>query len=373
VIPAEGPLQRPPHAKLLAIDGDGHFRHLPRHRFAEVLQAGDLLIANDAATLPATLQGEHVPSGARIEVRLAGWRSRDASDVSRFTAVVFGAGDYHTRTEDRPLPPLLAPGDRLALGPLSAIITDVLGHPRLVALHFDGSSDQIWSGIARHGRPIQYAHIATPLALWDVWTVIASRPMAFEPPSAGFALDWRTLVSLLDRGVGFATLTHAAGISSTGDDELDGRLPLDEPYDIPAATAAGMASARTRGGRVVAVGTTVVRALEHAAMADGVVRAGRGLATQRIGTATPLAVVDAILSGIHQPGTSHYELLRAFADDATLLRADEELHANRYRTHEFGDAIFLTRRPLALDFSSRTNPRRAEASAPASRGPRAHP
>jgi len=92
------------------------------------------------------------------------------------------------------------------------------------------------------------------------------------------------------------------------------------------------------------VGTTVVRALEHAGSFDGIVRAGRGLATQRIGVTSQLSVVDAILSGIHQPGTSHYELLRAFVDDATLGRADEELNANRYRTHEFGDSVFIARR-----------------------------
>jgi S-adenosylmethionine:tRNA ribosyltransferase-isomerase len=345
MIPADRPLTRPSEARLLAIDGVGHFRHLPRGRFTDVLQSGDLLIANDAATLPAALQGDHLSSGARIEVRLAGWPSSRTRDVSRFTAVVFGAGDYRTRTEDRPLPPRLVPGDRLVFGPLAAAITDILGHARLVALAFDGSADQIWSGLARHGRPIQYAHIATPLALWDVWTVIAGRPIAFEPPSASFALDWRTIVNLRDRGVRFATITHAAGISSTGDDELDKRLPLDEPYDIPAATAAEIALARARGGRVVAVGTTVVRALEHAAISDGVVRVGRGLATQRIDGATQLVMVDAVLSGVHQSGTSHYELLRAFIDDVTLLRADEELKAHHYRTHEFGDSLFLARMP----------------------------
>ena len=85
----------------------------------------------------------------------------------------------------------------------------------------------------------------------------------------------------------------------------------------------------------------MVRALEHAAASDGRVRAGDGLATQRIGAATRLRVVDAILSGTHEPGTSHYELLRAFADDATLARADDELDARGYRTHEFGDSVLI--------------------------------
>jgi S-adenosylmethionine:tRNA ribosyltransferase-isomerase len=145
------------------------------------------------------------------------------------------------------------------------------------------------------------------------------------------------------RGVAFATITHAAGISSTGDDELDRRLPFDESYRIPPATAVAIRRLRARGGRIVAIGTTVVRALEHAATGDGHVLAGEGLATQRIGPATELHVVDAILSGAHEPGTSHYELLRAFTDDATLVRASDEMAARDYRTHEFGDSVLLER------------------------------
>ncbi|HVF92272.1 MAG TPA: S-adenosylmethionine:tRNA ribosyltransferase-isomerase, partial [Blastocatellia bacterium] len=161
--------------------------------------------------------------------------------------------------------------------------------------------------------------------------------------SAGFALDWRVLAAMRERGTGFATITHAAGISSTGDEELDRLLPFDEPYRIPEATALAVCRARARGGRVVAVGTSVVRALEHAATGDGLVRSGEGIATQRIGPATRLRVIDAILSGTHEPGTSHYELLRAFLDDATLLRASAELDEGGYRTHEFGDSVLIER------------------------------
>src|SRR4030095_6445446 len=94
------------------------------------------------------------------------------------------------RTEDRPLPPAVASGDWLALGPLRARVEEVLGNPRLLILKFDGSPDQIREVLSRHGRPIQYSHVPTPLALWDVWTSIAGPPVAFEPPSAGFVLDW---------------------------------------------------------------------------------------------------------------------------------------------------------------------------------------
>jgi S-adenosylmethionine:tRNA ribosyltransferase-isomerase len=120
-------------------------------------------------------------------------------------------------------------------------------------------------------------------------------------------------------------------------------LPFDEPYRIPLATAVAIRRVRARGGRIVAIGTTVVRALEHAAMCDACVRAGEGLATQRVGAATRLCVVDALLSGTHEPGTSHYELLRAFTDDVTLGRANDELGAHGYRTHEFGDSLLIER------------------------------
>jgi S-adenosylmethionine:tRNA ribosyltransferase-isomerase len=352
VTAAERPVQRPPDAKLLVIDETGSLRHVARRTLVDFLRPGDLVVANDAATLPASLHGVHVPSGCAIEARLAGWNAHAWKDAARFSAIVFGAGDYHTSTEQRPLPPLLAPGDRLTFGPLSATVTAILGHARLVSLWFEGSADAIWEGLARHARPIQYAHVSTPLVLWDVWTAVAGTPAAFEPPSAGFALNRQMLADMRMHGIRFVTITHAAGISSTGDAALDARLPLDEPYEISPATARAIADTRAQGGRIVAIGTTVVRALEHAAMRDGVIRAGAGVATQKITATTMVAVVDAMLSGIHEPGTSHYELLRAFVDEATLRRAAGELDSHEYRTHEFGDSVFVERSTPILDSRS---------------------
>jgi S-adenosylmethionine:tRNA ribosyltransferase-isomerase len=341
MIAADVPVQRPANAKLLAVDAGGNIRHWPRSEFANLLRSGDVVIANDAATLPASLSGRHSPSGSRIEIRLAGRTSLALNDITQFSAVVLGAGDFRTRTEDRAKPPALIPGDRLELGPLRATVAGSLNHPRLISLHFDGSPPEIWEGLVRHGRPIQYSHLRTPLALWDTWTPIAGPPVAFEPPSAGFVLDWSMLASMGVRGVHFGTITHAAGISSTGDAELDALLPFDEPYRIPRSTAALIKCAQARRGRIIAVGTTVVRALEHAAALDGTVPAGEGLATQRIGASTRLRVVSGVLSGTHERGTSHYELLRAFADDRTLDRMDQELNTHNYRTHEFGDSVLL--------------------------------
>ena len=333
-------VQRPRDARLLVVDSSGRIAHHARSSLADLLRPGDLVVANDAATLPASLAGTHAPSGATIEVRLAGRLAID-DDARTFIAVVFGTGDFRTRTEDRPMPPALQAGDALALGPLVATVVRRIDHPRLVELCFTGDADAVRAGIARHGRPVQYAHLAAPLDVWDVWTRIASEPVAFEAPSAGFVLDWRLLDRLAERGIGFATLTHAAGLSSTGDAALDAGLPFDEPYRLPSSTVAAIVDVRRRGRRIVALGTTVARALEHAAAQPGGLRTGHGLATNRLGATSRLAAIDVLISGTHEPGSSHHELLRAFADDATLARIDATLESSDYRTHEFGDSVLI--------------------------------
>ncbi len=167
------------------------------------------------------------------------------------------------------------------------------------------------------------------------------------PPSASFALDWGSIRAMRARGVAFATITLAAGISSTGDPELDRRLPFDEPYHIPDPTASAIRQGRAAGGRIIAIGTTVVRALEHAAR-EGGVRAGEGIADQRLGPTSRLQIVDAILSGTHEPGSSHYQLLRAFLDDTTLADASAALEAAGYLTHEFGDSVLIEKQDRIL-------------------------
>lgn len=327
---------------MLVTDASGVMRHRQRTELATLFRPGDVVIANDAATLPASLCGVHARSGEQIEVRLAGWIA--ACDFRRFVGVAFGPGDHRTSTENRAPPPSLSPGDRLVLGPLSAVVERLLGHPRLFALRFLGDRDAVLAGLARHGRPIQYAHVPVPLALWDVWTSIAAEPIAFEPPSAGFVLDWQLLAAWRRRGIAHATLTHAAGVSSTGDPMLDRRLPFDEPYVVPQSTAAIVNRAKACGGRIVAIGTTVVRALESAATADAVVEAGSGVARERIGPETRLRIVDTILTGMHQPGESHFDLLCAFADVPVLDRIVATAIDHGYRAHEFGDSLLIERR-----------------------------
>jgi S-adenosylmethionine:tRNA ribosyltransferase-isomerase len=329
-------------ARLLVMRVGGATESLPRAQLAHLFRAGDVLVANDAATIPASLQGTHLRSGRAVEVRLAARPSLHAEDIHRFEAIVFGEGSHHIRTEDRASPPTLHEGDAITFGDaLHAHVVKCFAHPRHVVLDFEATPDAFWSALAAQGRPIQYAHIEKILNLWDVWTLFAGPPVAFEAPSAAFALDWQMIEALRARGVQVVTLTHAAGISSTGDAALDALLPLDEPYRIPTETAQAIGRAHAEGGRVIALGTSVARALEDAADRCGLVRAGSGVARSKLGVHSTLRVVDGLLSGTHEPGTSHFELLRAFASDDALEEAAARLDEEGFRTHEFGDSVLL--------------------------------
>jgi S-adenosylmethionine:tRNA ribosyltransferase-isomerase len=334
------PLPRAPAdaARLLHVDPSA--ARLTEHPVAglpALLRAGDLLVLNDAGTLPASLAGR-TDAGEAVEVRLLS-REEDGA----WTAVLFGPGDWRTRTEDRPPPPLLGPGAALHLGALSARVLAVLPpSPRLVRLGFLQAGDAFWEALFREGRPVQYAHLARPLALWDVQTGYAALPLAAEAPSAGLFLSASLLLALRQGGVGLARLTHAAGLSSTGDAVLDAALPRPERSLIPARTVRAVEEARSRGGRVVAVGTTVVRALEGRAHAGG----GRlvpGEATTDVllGPGFRRQVVDGLLSGMHEPGTSHFALLQAFAPAPLLQEALALAEARGFLGHEFGDACLV--------------------------------
>ena len=303
---------------------------------ADFARPGDVWVVNDAATLPASLSG-HDERGRAIELRLAG----ALPERSRWTAIVFGAGDWRDDTDRREPPPALHLGARLTLGPLRARVVAIDPQsPRLVEVAFAQRGAAFWQALYAHGRPVQYRYVERALSLSDVQTPLASRPWAVEAPSAGRSLHPRVLGALRARGATIATLTHAAGLSASGDAALDARLPLPERYSIPRATVEALGRAR----RVVAVGTSVTRALEGAALQGstlGTVSPGPGTTDLRIGEATPLRVVHALLTGAHDPSSSHYDLLRAFAPEGLLRRAVQTSAALGYLGHELGDSWLI--------------------------------
>lgn len=312
--------------RALVVDGEridlGHVDDVVR-----LLEPGDVVVVNDAATLPASLR----TTDRAVEVRLMS----NLGD-HLWLSVLLGEGDFRTRTEHRPPPPRLDVGARLVFSDdLFAIVEEVRPEsPRLLAIRL--SSARVWEALYRAGRPVQYAHVPEPLALWDVQNVYAGRPWAVEMPSAGRALRAETILRLRDRGVEVVALTHAAGLSSVGDPAIDAMLPMPERYEIPKATWDAVKSAR----RVVAIGTSVVRALETAARTGELA----GTSDLSIGPRTPLLVVDAVLTGVHEADTSHYALLRAFAPESTLARVLDTAERRELYGHEFGDVLFVRRK-----------------------------
>jgi len=300
-------------------------------------RAGDLVVVNDAATLPASFAVQ-VPDAA-FEVRLAG----PIAGGRAWAAILFGTGDWRTRTEDRPAPPLVHAGTTLEFGEgLKAQVVRVSDlSPRLVRLEFDLGEDALWAKLYRLGRPVQYSHLARGLALWDAQTAFGGRPWSVETPSAARPLDWQALSALRARGVALASVTHAAGLSATGEPALDHALPLPERSEVPQATVEAVARTHARGGRVVAIGTSTARALEANALAHGRLVAACGVASLRIGPGYERRIVDGILTGMHEAGTSHAALLAAFAPRALLSLAWSHAEDEGYLGEEFGDVMLV--------------------------------
>ncbi|HMI89724.1 MAG TPA: S-adenosylmethionine:tRNA ribosyltransferase-isomerase [Polyangiales bacterium] len=330
----------PPDDRLLHVDPqagvvrDAHVRDLP-----SLLAPGDVLIVNDAATLPASLHTHD----RKIELRLLAPPSAEPAQAVR--GLLFGAGDFRTPTELRAAPPEVQVGTLLTFGAQDALRARVVAvepdAPRMVSVEFDRAGAALYQALYRHGRPIQYAYLPEPIALAALQSRFAARPWAVEMPSAGRPLSYGMLRALRERGVELHALTHAAGLSSTGSDALDARLPLPERYELPDSTVAAIARARANGQRVVAAGTTVVRALEASALEHGEPRAGVGEAKLVLGPGFVPCVVNGLFTGMHPQGTSHFALMTAFAPRELLARALQHAERAGYLEHELGDSCLI--------------------------------
>jgi S-adenosylmethionine:tRNA ribosyltransferase-isomerase len=309
--------------------------------FARLLEPSDVVVVNDAATIPGSVFGA-TRDGAPFELRLLSLPdARGEAD-----AAVLGAGDWHTPTEKRAAPPSLAAGAPLVVSGLAARVVRVDG-ARRVRVAFEGDRDAAVLRLYRTGKPVQYAHITEPLPLWEVQNVYASEPWAAEMPSAGRPLDFAALDALRKRGIAVVRLTHGAGLSSIGDGALDASLPWVERYRIPKETADAVNAA----ARVIAVGTSVVRALESSARASGEVRAEEATTDLRIDRhwrssstidgSHRLRAVHGLLTGMHDATTSHADLLAAFVSPARLTEASEWAASRGFLGHELGDSCLI--------------------------------
>jgi S-adenosylmethionine:tRNA ribosyltransferase-isomerase len=338
------------HVRLLLLDRDtGAVGH---HRFDELpllLEPGDLVVVNDSRTLPASLLGR-TAGGAALEVRLAARAPADGAGEGageRWAVLPLGVpadgGDPAlVPTDARPAPPPLPQGERLLFG--GGLTATVLGGheeaPPLVWLAFDSGGERLAEALHRAGRPVRYAYVPRPWPLHLYQTMFAAAPGSAEMASAGRPFTVQTVRALRDRGVGLATISLHAGLSTYGDPAVDRRFVPPEAYRVPEATAAAVARCRARGGRVVAVGTTVVRALETAAAAGGV-RAGAGVTRLRIAPGHRLRALDGLLTGLHEPEASHLDLLGAFVTPEVLGRAYTAALDAGYLWHEFGDVCLV--------------------------------
>ncbi len=193
--------------------------------------------------------------------------------------------------------------------------------------------------LAEHGRPIAYAHLAEPRPLEDLQTVFADEPGSAEMPSAGRPFSQRVLDDLFARGVQVAPLTLHTGVSSL---EL-GERPYPERYRVPTLTASRVNAHRAAGGRVIAVGTTVVRALETVAGPGGDVAPGAGWTSVVVTPERGVRAVDGLLTGWHEPDASHLLMLEAVGGRELIERSYAAALGAGYRWHEFGDTHLILR------------------------------
>ena len=294
------------------------FRDLPH-----ILEAGDLLVVNTSATLPAALPA--VLSGRPVELRLS-------TRIRGSTWIVELRDDDGAPLRPPPLP------CRLELpGAARAELAVPFGNGERLALAHLELDAPVERYLERHGHPIRYGYVAAELPIEAYQTVFARHPGSAEMPSAGRPFTSAVVAELVARGILLAPVTLHTGVSSP---EL-GEPPYPERFHVPDATARLVNAAHDWQGRVVAVGTTVVRALETAAGLDGAVRAGRGWTNLVVTPERGVRAVDGLLTGWHEPRSTHLQLLEAVGGPELVARSYAEASARGYRRHEFGDVHLI--------------------------------
>jgi S-adenosylmethionine:tRNA ribosyltransferase-isomerase len=315
--------REPPEARGLRRDevrllvsrrSDGALAHRRFRELPDLLAPGDLLVVNDSATLPAAV---------RLD-RLAVHFSTEAGDGEWLV-------ELRRRTDEGTEP--YQGGEAGEWLPLPGRATLTLLGRRTSRLWRARLDRDVPGYLRRYGVPIRYPYVDRDWPLAAYQTVFAARTGSAEMPSAGRAFTHELVTALVVRGVAIAPITLHTGVASPERDEP----PYAERFAVPAATARQVNLARAGGGRVIAVGTTVVRALESAALPDGTVRAAEGLTTHVVTPEGGVRAVDGLLTGFHEPRSSHLMMLSAVAGEELLARSYAAALRKRYLWHEFGD------------------------------------
>lgn len=296
------------------------FRELPRF-----LEAGDLLVVNTSATLPAALSAR-LADGTRVDLHLSTPEGGDPCGDRWIVELRRDAAPFRVRRRQI----VSLPG-----GGRAELLAPFLSSPRLwiARLRLPGSLE---SYLARYGRPIRYRY-ADERPLEDYQTVFAHEAGSAEMPSAGRPFTHELVTELVSRGILVAPLVLHTGVSSLE----EGELPYPERFEVPDATARLVTQVRAAGGRAIAVGTTAVRALESAVAADGSVAPARGWTNLVVTPERGVRVVDGLLTGWHEPGASHLQLLDAVGGRELVGRSYAAALDHGYLWHEFGDVHLI--------------------------------
>jgi S-adenosylmethionine:tRNA ribosyltransferase-isomerase len=309
-------------ALLVATREDGALRSARFTDLPRLLAPGDVLVVNTSATLPAALPGRL--DGVDVHVHLSTPLAGDRWVVELRTAEL-------GPLRHAPMGARVELPDRARL----TLLRPYLGSDRLAEAQLDVQAPDY---LARHGAPIRYGGRAWPLGAYQ--TIFAHEPGSAEMPSAGRPFSHELLTELVSGGVLVAPLVLHAGVSSLE----RGEEPYPERYRVPAGTARVVNAVRGWGGRVIAVGTTVVRALETVADESGAVRPGEGWTSVMITPERGLHAVDGLMTGWHEPESSHLLMLEAAAGRDLLQSSYAEAAALGFAGHEFGDAHLILAR-----------------------------
>lgn len=316
-------------ARLMVSTSTGHkhaqFRDLP-----SFLRPGDLLVVNRSATLPASL-----PASGSVE-------SFILNLSTRFGQGLWIAEPRWTTARQGPLP--LQPGEVIDVAGLRATL--IAPYPKLARLWFVQFAGDVDATMAQYGQPIRYGYVQETYPLAAYQTIFAAVPGSAEMPSAAQPFTPRVVAALRAKGVQIADIVLHTGVSSleVEVDNVEDHPLYPEPYTVPLATAKAVNQAHQDGRRVIAVGTTVVRALESAW--DGTqVRPETGFTRLYVHPGRGVYTVDGLITGLHDPVTSHLAMLYTIASPDLIRSAYEEAVREGYLWHEFGDSHLILASP----------------------------